>query len=394
VRVVAVASLVSVAGSVAANIAIAVLIYGRTKSAVWLSISFLLTFGVTGFLTPFTGVIADRFDRRRLLIGTELAAGLIYVVMVLVESPIIIIGLGFVEALIAMPASSALRASLPNLAGSESLTWANGLLDMGFNIGKAAGPLIGGALAASVGVDSVFWLNAASFVIAAAVLSAVRLPFSQATGPEKERDVLGGFRLIRTDRVLVGIALGWMLGYFAVDVILVADLPFAKAFGVGAFGYSLMNTVWFVAGIGGSWLARWMHPRQHLAGLVGGGLAAFVGLGVGSVAPVFAILLTGLAVTAFFDAITSVAGDSVIQLRTPDRLRGRVFAAVRGVGWMANAVAFSLAGFLVERFGPRGVYKIAAVAGLLYGLILLFFLRGSDVNEIEPPRQRTRSVGS
>ena len=182
---------------------------------------------------------------------------------------------------------------------------------------------------------------------------------------------------------MLGIALGWMLGYFAVDVILVADLPFAKAFGVGAFGYSLMNTVWFVAGIGGSWISRWMRPRHHLAALVSGGLAAFFGLGLGSVAPAFAILLLGLAVTAFFDAITSVAGDSVIQLRTPDRLRGRVFAAVPGLGWIANAVAFSLAGFLVERFGPRRVYKIAAVAGFLYGLILFFFLRRSDVNEGE-----------
>jgi len=185
VRVVAVASLVSVAGTIAANIAIAVLIYARTHSAVWLSVSFLVTFGVTGFLMPLTGVIVDRFDRRRLIIATELAAAVIYVVMVFVDSPPIIIALGFLEALIAMPSSSALRASVPNLAGSQSFAWANGLLDMGFNIGKAAGPLVGGALAATVGVDVVFWVNAASFIIAAALISACdshsQRPASQTT---------------------------------------------------------------------------------------------------------------------------------------------------------------------------------------------------------------------
>jgi MFS family permease len=122
-----------------------------TGSAVWLSVSLLLTFGVTGFLTPFTGIIADRFDRRRLIVSTELGAGVIYVGMVFIESPALIVSHGFLEALIAMPSGSALRAAVPSIAGAENLSWANGLLSMGFNVGDALGPLIGGALAATVG---------------------------------------------------------------------------------------------------------------------------------------------------------------------------------------------------------------------------------------------------
>jgi MFS family permease len=381
VRVVALAALVSTLGSTAANLAIAVFIYSRTRSAVWLSVSLLLTFGVTGFLTPFTGIIADRFDRRRLIIATELAAGVIYVAMVFVESPALIVGLGFVEALIAMPSQSALRAAVPSLAGTGNLSWANGLLSMGFNVGDAVGPLIGGGLAATVGVDVVFVVNAATFVASAALISAVRQPFSAPRDDqdEDERDVLGGFRLIRRDKVLVAIALAWAFGYVAVDIVLVADLPYAEAFGVGAFGYSVMNTVWSVAAIVGSWLSRWLRPRHLYAALVAGGISAFVGLGLGSIAPTFAVLLLALAITSLFDAIASVAGDSVIQLRSPDRLRGRTFAALRGVGWVANAIAFSSAGFLVERLGPGGVYGIAALAGFIYAAILFFMLRGVDL---------------
>jgi MFS family permease len=387
VRAAAIAAFVSMTGSTAANIAIAVFIYSRTRSAVWLSVSLLMTFGVTGLLTPFTGIVADRFDRRRLIIATDIAAGLVYIAMIFVESPVAIIALGFVEALIAMPAGSALRAAVPNLAGPEDLAWANGVLSMGFNIGDAIGPLMGGAIAAAVNVDLVFGLNAASFAASAALISLVRVPFSWFERGDPEQGVFSAFGLIRRDRVLMGIAFAWVVGYFAIDIVLVADLPFAEALGVGTFGYSLMNTVWSVAAIGGAWAARWLRPRVRLAALVAGGVAAFVGLGIGAIAPAFVVLLAGLAVTSFFNAVADVAGDSVVQVRVPDRLRGRTFAAIRGVGWAANAVAFSLAGILVEHLGPRGVYAIGAVAGLLYGLVLLLFLHGADLEgrpEISP----------
>lgn len=381
IRLVAFAALVSAAGSTAASIAIAVLIYSRTKSAIWLSVSFLLTFGVTGFLTPFVGLIADRIDRRRLLIATELASGAVYVVMAFVDSPVWIIVLGFIEALIQMPSASALRAAVPNLASRDDLPWANGLLDISFNIAKTAGPVMGGALAASVGAHAVFWINAASFAVSGAVLSTIRVPFSDTGIMEDERGILRGLRAIRRDRVLIGIALGWIFGYFAVDIVLVADLPFARLFGTGTVGYSIMNTTWSAAGLAGAWVSRWLTPRYHMVALVSGGASAFIGLAMGSLAPAFGILLLALVVTAFFDAITSVAGDSVIQIRTPDQVRGRVFAALQGAGWIANAVAFSIAGFLVEWLGPRGVYGIASIAGLIYGALLFFFLRGSNVNE-------------
>ena len=83
--------------------------------------------------------------------------------------------------------------------------------------------------------------------------------------------------------------------------------------------------------------------------------------------------------TSLVDAISVAAGDSVIQLRAHDRLRGRTFAAIRGLDWIANAIGFSVAGFLVEWLGPRGVYGIGAVADLVYGAILFVSLRGADL---------------
>jgi MFS family permease len=394
VRILALAALISTAGSTAAMIAIAVLIYGKTRSAVWLSVSLLLTFGVTGFLTPFIGIVADRFDRRRLLIGTELAAGLVYVVLIFVDSPTAIVGLVFVEALVAMPASAALRAAVPNVAGAASLAWANGLLSIGLNVGDSIGPLVGGALAATIGVDVVFVANAVTFIVSAALIWSVRLTFSALAAAERkdERDFLGGFRLLRADKVLAGIALAWMVGYFSVDVVLVADLPFAEALGVGAFGFAVMNTVWSASAVVGGWVSRWVHPHRRFAVLVGSGLAIFLGLGLGSLAPVFAVLLLGLALTSVVSTMADVAGDSVVQVRSPDRLRGRTFAAIRGLGWVANTVAFSIAGFLVESMGPRGVYAIGAIAGLVYGAILYLSLRGADL-EREPVPVSARPAG-
>ena len=87
IRRLAAARLVTMTGSAAANVAMAYVIYQRTGSAIWLSALYLLVFGVMGFVNPFAGALADRVDRRRLMIASELLGGLAWGALVFVRAP-------------------------------------------------------------------------------------------------------------------------------------------------------------------------------------------------------------------------------------------------------------------------------------------------------------------
>jgi len=130
VRRLALARLVSTAGTGAADIAAAYLIYRRTHSAYWLSALFLLTFGVTGLLSPLFGAFADRHDRRRIMIASDLIGAACFAALIPIRAPGAMLALLFVASLAAVPFWTASGAAIPNLAPEGQLAWANSLLSM------------------------------------------------------------------------------------------------------------------------------------------------------------------------------------------------------------------------------------------------------------------------
>jgi MFS family permease len=125
------------------------------------------------------------------------------------------------------------------LVGEEELEWANGALGVGFNIGSLVGPILGGALYVAAGRSIVFAVDAGTFLFAAATVFSIRIPFSAPTVPDPEvdeerRGLLRGFRLVFADPTLRALLVIWAAGYFAVDIVLVAELPLARALGAGA----------------------------------------------------------------------------------------------------------------------------------------------------------------
>jgi MFS family permease len=125
VRRLALAGMISMTGSTAATIAVSYHIFKITGSAWWLSAVFVLTLGVGGLLQPFAGMLADRYDRRRLMVGSDLVGAALFAALVFAHSPRSLLLLVFVAALAAPPFRAAVFAAIPNLAGSEDLRWAN-----------------------------------------------------------------------------------------------------------------------------------------------------------------------------------------------------------------------------------------------------------------------------
>ncbi len=117
VRVLAAASAASNTGNWAASVALALVVFAKTGSTVWLSASFLFTQVPSALAAPLSGMMADRLDRKRIMITCDLLGAAVYLGMAVTGQPLLLIVLGSVAALLHAPFGPAARAAVPNLAG-------------------------------------------------------------------------------------------------------------------------------------------------------------------------------------------------------------------------------------------------------------------------------------
>jgi MFS family permease len=362
VRRLALARLISITGGAAAYMALMFEIYRRTGSAGWLALTLLLTFGVGGFAGPVAGALGDRFDRRRVMIVSDLLGAVCFAGMAFAHAPWVLLVVAFASALAEAPFFAASAAAIPNLVADDALLgWANGLLGVGENSGVLFGPIVGGLLVAGPGPQMVFAANAISFVVSAAITATVRAPFAAPrSGEPADRRIRAGLSFVRQDRVVRTIALAWVAVMVGGSLGMVADAPMARLFGTGAMGYGLIIACWGGGSVLGSLAGRRMNGSNEAPIILAGCVLMAAGTAVMGLTPWFAPVLAGVAVAGFGDAAAAVASESLIQRRTPDALRSRVIAAVDASVQLAMATSFAVAGPVVAAVGPQGAYLAAA----------------------------------
>jgi MFS family permease len=378
VRLLAAGGLVSSFGDGAATTALAFIVYQRTHSAMLLSVVYLVSFGIVGFLTPLAGWLADHVDRRRLIIVCELGSAAVFAAVALASAPQLMIGLVFIASLLGAPVWPAFGAAVPNLVSEADLSWANSLLSLTSGIGRTAGPIAGGMLIPLIGGSGVFAVDALTFAVIGLAVWLATGRYEDARHEEATAATRGfwiGFRHIGASRVLLPIVVAWTIMWLAVDIAWVADAPLAEELGVGAVGFGLISSVFgigaILGGLSGRWLSRSREPQALLSGTVG----VTVGFALVGLAPLFAVVLLGEAVAAFVDNLGAVAGTNLLQRRTPDAIRGRVFGAIGAAGLIMNVPAFLLGGLLVEAIGGRGVYLIGGGIAVVAAAVMLPGLR-------------------
>ncbi len=378
VRRLAFSRLISLVGTNAAFIALIYAVYRQTNSTTWVSVAMVATFAGAGISLPFGGALGDRFDRRRVLIVSDVLGAVTFGVLAFVHAPALMIALIFLAEVVASPTFPAVEAAVPNLAGEELLSWANGMIGFGRNMGQMLGPVVGGALVALAGPGLVFWLNAGSFALSAVLVWTVRGRFSEdRTAATAEHGALrAGFVYVAHDRILRAVTLAWAVLLLGVSMVIVAELPLAQAFGMGATGYGLLATSWGVGAVIGSLLATRMREHQERAGLFLGTVGPAVGFGLVSVLPWFGAILGSVGFAGGTDAVSSVAFQNIAQRRTPDAVRSRVMGAVDALVTGSLALSFVAAGPFVGAVGPRGAYLAAGITSLLGGAILFPVLWG------------------
>ena len=368
------ATLGSGAGTWLALVALEVDIWERTHSSAWIAgllIADLLPTFVIGLLV---GPLVDRLSRRGLMIGSDLVRAGAFVALTFTSNATQIVILAAVVGVATGFFRPAVYAGLPNLVRDEDLPTANSLLQAVDNLTWALGSLAGGALAAAVGVDAAYWINAATFLLSAALLFRIPQHMLQAAAAASRghwRDLKDGFAITVRSRALLTVLVAWNIAMFANAAVNVAEPRLALlTFSAGRFGLGLMMGC---AGLGlavgaylaGAWIERRGLPRVYGASL---GLMA-VGIGGAAVSPNVWVAAACVVISGCGNGAAVVCNALLVQRGAPDALRGRAFAVLMSSNVAFLVLGMVIAGRLTDEVGPRWVWAVAAAASAVSGIV-------------------------
>jgi MFS family permease len=319
------------------TIALYTLIRQLTGSPVALGLVFIVKTLPFALASPLAGLLADRFDRKLLMITTDLSRAAVVLGFLVVDRPAelpLLYGLIAFQMMIGAVFVPARTASVPNITSPRELLTANALSAATWSVLLAVGAAVGGFATAGLGTDAVFVLDSVSYLVSAAFIAGVRIPPTRGeTGP------------LRLRRALTEIADGWRLMTRHPAIGRMALVKPAWAVGGGALVYALtlvgeswhsavpavgIGLLFSVRGLGtgvGPVAARAAVAERHWPmmfglGLVGTGLCY---LAVGWMA--WGLWLPLLVLLAHAPSGANwVASTVLLQKRPPGRYRGRVCA--------------------------------------------------------------------
>jgi MFS family permease len=363
---------VSLAGTWMQSIAQSWLVLELTGSATALGTVIALQTLPTLVLGPYAGVVADRMDKRRLMIGLQammgvlaLALGLLTItgVVALWQVYVLAVLLGLNNCF----ENPARQSFVLEMVGPDDLRNAVSLNSVMVNVARVVGPAIAGIVISLGGIGLCFLLNAASFV--AVVVSLMRLDTAALQpsipthrGPGQLRDGLAYVR--RTPALAVPLLMMALVGCLAYEFQVVLPVVAQQTFAGDARTYGFLTAAMGLgAVVGGLYVAAWGRTGMP-ALVVAGALFGLAMLGT-AVAPNLPVALVGMALIGAFSVAFLSTGNSTLQLASDPQMRGRVMAlwAVAFLG--STPIGGPIAGVVVEHFGGRAGLVLGAVACLV-----------------------------
>jgi MFS family permease len=357
----------------------------RNATAVGIVMS--LQFGPSLLLLPLTGHVADHYDRRKVLLATQGAMGLLALGLGLLTLGgmvqlwhvyLFALLLGCVTAFDA----PARQTFVSELVGEEHLTNAVALNSTSFNAARMVGPAVAGLLIASAGTGWVFVINALSYLGVLLSLSMLRLAELHRRGkaPRAEGGLLAGLRYVwsRPDLKTVLFML-FLLGTFGLNFPIFISTMAVGPFHAGASQYGGLSSALAVGSVAGA-LFTASRAQPHIARLVNSSLVFGIGCAVAAVMPsygLFGVVLVFIGISAQ-TFTTSI--NSVVQLSTEPAMRGRVMAILLAILLGATPLGAPAVGWVADTFGPRWALGVGAAAGIASAIVGLVY------------RQRSRSA--
>jgi MFS family permease len=344
----------------------------------------VLLFGAWG------GVIADRFDKRRLLYLTQIAAGLLALglgLIVAVGAATVFLDylfsvlLGFVNVI----DNPARQTFVMEMVGRDELPNAVGLNSVVMNSSRVVGPAIGGIVIEAVGLAPCFLVNASSYL---AVLFALWLMKADALQrvaivPRAKGQLREGFRYVWSDRMVrTPLIMMAVIGTLAFNFQVVIPLMSTRIFGLGAGGFGGLTSAMGAGAVLGG-LAAASRRGVSYRRLLGLTYAMGVSILLAAAAPtlvteVVALFLMGAASFAFI-----ATANTTLQLTSRPEMRGRVMALYAIAFLGSTPVGSPIIGWICAVFGPRAGFAVGGVAAIVAG-----FVAGLSFARLRAERER------
>lgn len=378
------AQVVAQLGEAVALVALPLLAFAMTGSAELLSFIFVLQLIPRIILAPITGVIADRLDRKRLMIICDLARMVLVAIMPFTQEAWQV---GVLAVLIAIGnafARPAELATVPMVAPPHLLVPALSATQVAGSVVRVIGPALAGAIITLAGPGPAFGAQAVCFGLSAAILFGLTLPMATPAPDTATLNALDavreemqdGLRIVWSNPIVRGTAAVEALWQLVFSSLFVAALVYVEeSLHLGdeaASAFSLL-TACFAGGTAiGALVARPVERRIGRPALMAIGYLAPLTLIPAAFTPPLPVLFACWLALGFTDAWAVIAMQSYLAESVEDSLRGRMYATWTAVVTIGGAIALIVVGRLTETIGPPLTLAIAGATVGIGGPILLW----------------------
>lgn len=372
-------------------IASATLIAQLTQSGAAIGGLFVVRMLAPFLMSPFAGVLADRYNRKYIVILTDISRGFIVIGFLLVREPEhvwIVYVLTAIQSALQGFFFPAWNSMLPDITKPEELGAANALSSATWSVMLAFGAALGGIFSGVVGVYPAFVLDGITFFISAAILS--QMPYKSLLEKAKDTSIMAGFRqyaeglnYLRQHIDIFVITLHKAFnGLLVVGVFQVVQVTIAEQyFPIGEGGSISLGLIYFVIGVGtgvGPIVGRyWANDRNRelRVAIALGYISSIVGMLLASTLTNFPIVLVGAFLRGVGGGAVWVLGTQLLLQILPNEVRGRVFSTEFAMYTLSSAISSGSVGVLIDSpIGVSGILVFSSVILVVPTVLWVFWI--------------------
>ncbi len=340
---------------------------------------------------PWTGSAADRLNRRKLLMLTQAAMG----VLALVLGTLTVTGmirlwhvyvLAFLSGSVAALDAPVRQTFVAEMVGDQDLPNAVALNSTSFNAAQMIGPAVAGLLIAKVGIGWAFLLNGLSFAAVLLSMSFFRLSelHASARAHRSTSGFVEGFRYVWSKPDLKAILIMlFLIGTFGLNFPIFISTMAVNVFHSDARAFGLLSSIMAVGSLSGALFAAG-YRKPTLASLSKGAAVFGLGCTLAALAPGYWWFAAALALSGAAVLTVSNGTNSIMQLSTEPTMRGRVMALRVGIALGGTPIGAPIVGWVANHFGPRWALSVGVAAGFTAALVAVCTL--SHRKKIAPHR--------